>query len=136
MTSTLQQAFIAWQKNDSSQNYHMILEEVGKLVEADALVLINGLPMYDKENRVDPMGINGPDGLFYIIVFADEQALEHAGFEKPNPYRASIRALIRSMWMNRNCGGICINYALGEKVPLIDKKNLVHMWDSSVEENK
>ncbi len=134
MSTPLQKAFEAWQRSETDENYRNVVNEVHTLIRQDAMVFINGLPMYDKENRVDPMGINGPDGLFYMIVFAEEQQLKKGKFD--HPAKAGIRDLIKAMWMNRQCGGICINYAPGEKVPLIPKKTLVRMWNGSLEEKQ
>lgn len=134
MSTPLQQAFEAWQNNETDENYRNVVNEAGSLIQKDAMVFINGLPMYDKENRMDPMGISGPDGLFYMIIFADEEQLKKGGFD--HPAKAKIRDLIKAMWMNRRCGGICINYAQGMKVPLIPKKTLVHMWSDSLEEKQ
>ena len=130
----LKGAAAAFLKDGGQVQYRLLQEEVFRLIQRNAPVLINGIPL-PKEDQVDPMGVTGPDGLFYAIIFTSLDDLE-ASKQDENPSAVYIRDLIRSMFLNQKCGGIAINYVPNERTPLIAKQVLLKLFDESLRQEK
>lgn len=130
----LKEAAVAFLKDGGQVQYRLLQEEVFRLIQRNAPVLINGIPL-PKEDQVDPMGVTGPDGLFYAIIFTSLDDLE-ASKQDENPSAVYIRDLIKSMFLNQKCGGIAINYVPNERTPLIAKQVLLKLFDESLRQEK
>ncbi|WP_102342059.1 SseB family protein [Galactobacillus timonensis] len=130
----LKEAAAAFLKDGGQVQYRLLQEEVFRLIQRNAPVLINGIPL-PKEDQVDPMGVTGPDGLFYAIIFTSLDDLE-ASKQDENPSAVYIRDLIKSMFLNQKCGGIAINYVPNERTPLIAKQVLLKLFDESLRQEK
>ena len=130
----LKGAAAAFLKDGGQVQYRLLQEEVFRLIQRNAPVLINGIPL-PKEDQVDPMGVTGPDGLFYAIIFTSLDDLE-ASKQDENPSAVYIRDLIKSMFLNQKCGGIAINYVPNERTPLIAKQVLLKLFDESLRQEK
>ena len=130
----LKEAAAAFLKDGGQVQYRLLQEEVFRLIQRNAPVLINGIPL-PKEDQVDPMGVTGPDGLFYAIIFTSLDDLE-ASKQDENPSAVYIRDLIKSMFLNQKCGGIAINYVPTERTPLIAKQVLLKLFDESLRQEK
>ena len=130
----LKEAAAAFLKDGGQVQYRLLQEEVFRLIQRNAPVLINGIPL-PKEDQVDPMGVTGPDGLFYAIIFTSLDDLE-ASKQDENPSAVYIRDLIKSMFLNQKCGGIAINYVPNERTPLIAKQVLLRLFDESLRQEK
>lgn len=128
------EAAAAFLKDGGQVQYRLLQEEVFRLIQRNAPVLINGIPL-PKEDQVDPMGVTGPDGLFYAIIFTSLDDLE-ASKQDENPSAVYIRDLIKSMFLNQKCGGIAINYVPNERTPLIAKQVLLKLFDESLRQEK
>lgn len=130
----LKEAAAAFLKDGGQVQYRLLQEEVFRLIQRNAPVLINGIPL-PKEDQMDPMGVTGPDGLFYAIIFTSLDDLE-ASKQDENPSAVYIRDLIKSMFLNQKCGGIAINYVPNERTPLIAKQVLLKLFDESLRQEK
>ena len=130
----LKEAAAAFLKDGGQVQYRLLQEEVFRLIQRNSPVLINGIPL-PKEDQVDPMGVTGPDGLFYAIIFTSLDDLE-ASKQDENPSAVYIRDLIKSMFLNQKCGGIAINYVPNERTPLIAKQVLLKLFDESLRQEK
>ena len=130
----LKQAADAFLEDGSQLKYRLLQEEVFHLIQQNAPVLINGIPL-PKADQVDPMGVTGPDGLFYAIIFTSLDDLD-ASQQDENPSAVYIRDLVKSMFLNPKCGGISINYVPNERTPLIAKQALLKLFGEAVRQEK
>ncbi len=126
----LENAVEQYLQDGTNENYQEVLAQLNQCMKDDVYVIINGIPILGTSSDVDPAGINGPDQLFYIIIFTSKQKSELG--ENQNPKLARLRDIAKSSFINQKCGGICFNFEMGKRTILIRKANLIHMWDEAL----
>lgn len=123
----------AYLEDETDEKHAALLQQLAEIMNGDGSVLINAVPILGKEGQADPQGIDGPDGRFYLIIFSDMNAFHEA--DGSHAMLAKLRGLVKSIFLNQNCGGIAVNWKPGERTVLISKSTLVHLWDESLKEH-
>ena len=88
----LQKAVEQYRKKGTDEAYYAILDAVEECVRLDAEVWINGNPIPGDPDHVDPAGMEGDDGQFYMMIFSSREASNHG--ENQHPMLVGVRDMI------------------------------------------
>ena len=118
----LQKAVEQYRKMGTDEAYYAILDAVEECVRHDAEVWINGNPIPGDPDHVDPAGMEGDDGQFYMMIFSSREASNHG--ENQHPMLVGVRDMIATVYGTEHCAGLCIDYAFGHEVPMVTREVL------------
>ncbi|WP_105303339.1 SseB family protein [Anaerolactibacter massiliensis] len=118
----LQKAVEQYREKETDEAYYAILDAVEDCVRHDAEVWINGNPIPGDPDHVDPSGMEGDDGQFYMMIFSSREASNHG--ENQHPMLVGIRDMIATVYGTEHCAGLAIDYGFGLEVPMVTREVL------------
>lgn len=111
-----------FREKPTEENGNLIIQEIVKLINEDASIMIDGIPSDVNPTITVPSGYYAPDGRFYIHIFSSKVSFEVSTAE--HPMMSHMKALYGFMEENSQIGGFSLNHTKDTGAILITREDL------------